>query len=98
MSIVSEVMGVPLNVVMPTEIGHTNVQVEGATVSEMTKKLKVEPSVKNVELSAEERAYNPLKDASAIIPWQSVHSRHLANSISKIDVAKAMILILTYVS
>ncbi|KAJ5883508.1 uncharacterized protein N7473_010394 [Penicillium subrubescens] len=69
MSIVSEVMGVPLNVVMPTEIGHTNVQVEGATVSEMTRKLKVEPSVEKVELSAEERAYNPLKDASAIIPW-----------------------------
>ncbi|KAI8716629.1 hypothetical protein NCS52_00957100 [Fusarium sp. LHS14.1] len=67
--IVSEAMGVPLEVVMPTEIGHTNIQVEGATVSEMTKKLKVEPSAEKVELSAEERAYDPLKDSSAIIPW-----------------------------
>ncbi|KAH8700757.1 hypothetical protein BGW36DRAFT_395782 [Talaromyces proteolyticus] len=69
MRIVSEAMGVPLDVIMPTEIGHTNIQVEGATISEMTKKLKVEPAVEKVELSPEERAYDPLKDASAIIPW-----------------------------
>jgi hypothetical protein len=70
MRIVSEAVGIPLEVVMPAEIGHTNIQVEGETVSEMTKKLQVEPSAERVELSAEERAYDPLKDSSAIIPWQ----------------------------
>lgn len=70
MRIVSEAVGVPLDVIMPTEIGHTNIQVEGTTVSEMTKKLKVEPTAEKVELTVEERAYDPLKDASAIIPWQ----------------------------
>ncbi|GAM44045.1 hypothetical protein TCE0_060r19354 [Talaromyces pinophilus] len=69
MRIVSEAVGVPLDVIMPTEIGHTNIQVEGTTVSEMTKKLKVEPTAEKVELTVEERAYDPLKDASAIIPW-----------------------------
>ena len=67
--IVSGVVGVPLEVIMPIEMGHTNVQVEGATVEEMTSKLRVEPAVEKVELSAEERAYDPLND-SAIIPWQ----------------------------
>lgn len=70
MRIVSEAIGVPLEIVMPTEIGHTNIQVEGATIPEMTARLKVEPSAERVELSAEERAYDPLTDASAIIPWQ----------------------------
>ncbi|KXG49875.1 uncharacterized protein PGRI_058430 [Penicillium griseofulvum] len=69
MNIVSEAVGVPLEVVMPTEIGHTNIQVEGTTIAEMANNLKVEPSVEKVELSPEDRAYDPLKDASAIIPW-----------------------------
>ncbi|KAJ5165237.1 uncharacterized protein N7500_007067 [Penicillium coprophilum] len=69
MRIVSEAAGVPLEVVMPTEIGHTNIQVEGTTVAEMTSNLKAEPAVEKVELSSEDRTYNPLKDASAIIPW-----------------------------
>lgn len=72
MSIVSEAMGVPLEVVMPTEIGHTNIQVEGDTIDEMTSKLAVEPSTDKVELTDEERAYDPLKDSRAIIPWQYV--------------------------
>ncbi|KAJ5726963.1 hypothetical protein N7493_005990 [Penicillium malachiteum] len=69
MRIVCEAMGVPLDVIMPTEIGHTNIQVEGASVSEMTKNLNVEPTTEKVELTAEERAYDPLKDTSTIIPW-----------------------------
>lgn len=72
MSIVSEAMGVPLEVVMPTEIGHTNIQVEGDTIAEMTRKLRVEPSAEAVELTAEEKSYDPLKDSRAIIPWQYV--------------------------
>ena len=70
MRIVSEAVGVPLEVVMPTEIGHTNIQVEGTTIAEMASNLKPEPVVEKLELSAEDRAYDPLKDASAIIPWQ----------------------------
>jgi hypothetical protein len=70
MKIVSEAVAVPLEVVMPTEIGHTNIQVEGTTVTEMVGNLKVEPAVEKVELSPEDRTYDPLKGASAIIPWQ----------------------------
>ncbi|KAJ5587695.1 uncharacterized protein N7459_003460 [Penicillium hispanicum] len=69
MRIVSEAAGVPLEVVMPTEIGHTNIQVEGATVSEMASNLNVEPSVGKEELSDEDRSYDPLKDERSIIPW-----------------------------
>ncbi|OJJ67075.1 hypothetical protein ASPBRDRAFT_200245 [Aspergillus brasiliensis CBS 101740] len=69
MKIVSEACGVPLDVIMPTEIGHTNIQVEGTTISEMCSNLKVEPSVEKVDLSPEERSYDPLKDKSSIIPW-----------------------------
>ncbi|KAL2817958.1 hypothetical protein BDW59DRAFT_181961 [Aspergillus cavernicola] len=69
MRIVSEASGVPLEVVMPTEIGHTNIQVEGTTIPEMTRNLRVEPLVEKVELSPEDRAYDPLTDKSSIIPW-----------------------------
>ncbi|KAJ6185758.1 hypothetical protein N7519_007059 [Penicillium mononematosum] len=69
MRIVSETVGVPLEVAMPTEIGHTNIQVEGTTIAQMASNLKVEPAVEKVELSDEERHYDPLKDDSAIIPW-----------------------------
>ncbi|CEL00452.1 hypothetical protein ASPCAL00052 [Aspergillus calidoustus] len=69
MRIVSDACGVPLEIVMPTEIAHTNIQVEGATISEMTSNLKVEPSVEQLDLTPEDRAYDPLKDESSIIPW-----------------------------
>lgn len=70
MRIVSDASGVPLEVVMPTEIGHTNIQAEGSTIAEMASNLKVEPSVEKLELSPEDRAYDPLKDETSIIPWQ----------------------------
>ncbi|KAJ5451291.1 hypothetical protein N7491_000473 [Penicillium cf. griseofulvum] len=69
MKIVSEAVGVSLEVVMPTEIGHTNIQVEGTTIAQMASNLKVDPAVEKLELSPEDRTYDPLKDASAIIPW-----------------------------
>ncbi|KAJ5775685.1 uncharacterized protein N7511_000696 [Penicillium nucicola] len=69
MRIVSDAVDVPLEIVMPTEIGHTNIQVEGRTIPEMASNLNVEPSLEKLELSVEDRAYDPLKDASAIIPW-----------------------------
>lgn len=72
MKIVSEAAGVPLEVVMPTEIGHTNIQVQGTTIAEMSGNLQVEPSVEKLELSPEDRAYDPLNDTKSIIPWQYV--------------------------
>ncbi|KAJ5794952.1 hypothetical protein N7457_001551 [Penicillium paradoxum] len=69
LKIVSEAVGVPLEVVMPTEIAHTNIQVQGNTISEMSRNLRIEPTLEKVELTPEEQAYDPLKDASAIIPW-----------------------------
>jgi hypothetical protein len=80
MRIVSDACGVPLEIVMPTEIAHTNIQVEGATISEMTSNLKVEPSVEQLDLTPEDRAYDPLKDESSIIPWQYV-SIYLCGSL-----------------
>jgi hypothetical protein len=80
MRIVSEAVGVPLEVVMPTEIGHTNIQVQGTTIAEMAGSLKIEPTVENIELSPEDRAYDPLKDKSSIIPWQYVN--HLGASFN----------------
>lgn len=68
MKIVSDAAGVPLEIVMPTEIGHTNIQVGGATIPEMTRNLKVEPAVEKEKLSDEDLAYNPLKDNESIIP------------------------------
>jgi hypothetical protein len=72
MRIVSEAIGVPLEVVMPTEIGHTNIQVQGTTIAEMASNLRVEPTAETLELSPEDRAYDPLTDKSSIIPWQYV--------------------------
>ncbi|KAH8807376.1 hypothetical protein F5884DRAFT_880389 [Xylogone sp. PMI_703] len=66
--IVSEAAGLPLSIVMRTEIGHTNVQCQGSTISEMVAELRAEPDTTKVELTDEERAYDPLK-ANSIIPW-----------------------------
>lgn len=69
MRILSEAAGVPLSIVMKTEIGHTNIQTRGSTVDEMVSELKVEPEMTKVPLTEEQRSYDPLKDSS-IIPWQ----------------------------
>ncbi|KAJ5692262.1 hypothetical protein N7462_001685 [Penicillium macrosclerotiorum] len=69
LSAVSRAAGLPLEVIMPTEIGHTNIQVDGLTISEMKSNLQFEPSNQKIELSLEDRMYDPLKDDTAIIPW-----------------------------
>lgn len=69
--IVSEAAGVPLSIIMRTEIGHTNIQGHGSTVDEMLVELSVEPDATKVELTEEEKAYDPLVGES-IIPWQYV--------------------------
>ena len=67
--VLSEAAGVPLSVVMPAEIGHTNIQTSGRTIDEMVNALKVEPDTTKVPLTEEERLYDPLK-VDSIIPWQ----------------------------
>ncbi|KIW18549.1 hypothetical protein PV08_02837 [Exophiala spinifera] len=66
--LLSEAAGVPLRIVMPTEIGHTNIQTKGGTIGEMVSELSVEPQTTKVPLTDEDRAYDPLK-TSTIIPW-----------------------------
>lgn len=65
---VSEVLGVEVDIIMEMEIGHTNIQMcgEGAMKFEYE---TGEPSVEKVELSEEEKKYDPLKGES-VIPWQ----------------------------
>lgn len=67
MKIVSEVAGVPLTIIMPTEIGHTNIQSPGCTVDELIKELEVEPRAK-CSFMDEDMAHAQL-GASAVIPW-----------------------------
>lgn len=64
----SDAAGVPLSVVTPIEIAHTNIQGSGTNVAEMASALQVDPSNERVALTDEDRAYDPLKEAS-IIPW-----------------------------
>lgn len=67
--IVSEVAGVPLSVIMPTEMGHTNIQTSGKTVEEALKEIKVELRGEKVEITDAQKEYDPLKENS-VIPWQ----------------------------
>ncbi|OGM43416.1 hypothetical protein ABOM_007675 [Aspergillus bombycis] len=67
MRIVSEVAGVPLTIIMPTEIGHTNIQTSGCTVDDLTRELEVEPRASRACVDKED-GYDPLRE-SAVIPW-----------------------------
>ncbi|KNG88183.1 hypothetical protein ANOM_004231 [Aspergillus nomiae NRRL 13137] len=67
MRIVSEVAGVPLTIIMPIEIGHTNIQTAGCTVDDLMKELEVEPKASSVCM-VEQDGYDPLRE-SAVIPW-----------------------------
>lgn len=69
--LVSEAAGVPLSIIMRTEIGHTNIQTSGDNVEEMIEGLSVEPDMAKLPLSEEEKRYDPLGSES-IIPWQYV--------------------------
>lgn len=69
LKLVSDAAGVPLSIVMRTEIGHTNIQTAGSSVGEMIEHLSIEPDRTKLVLNDEEKAYNPLNSKS-IIPWQ----------------------------
>ncbi|RFU31897.1 hypothetical protein B7463_g4419, partial [Scytalidium lignicola] len=65
--LVSDAMGLPLSVIMSTEIGHTNIQTEGKNLEEMISMLNVEPDQTKVELTEEEKAHDPLQ--STLVGW-----------------------------
>ena len=67
--IVSDAAGLPLSIIMRTEIGHTNIQTSGSTLEEMIAELSVEPDRTKLPLSEEEKAHNPLQ-TNSVIPWQ----------------------------
>jgi hypothetical protein len=67
--LVSEAAGVPLSILMRTEIGHTNVQTSRDTIEEMIAELRVVPDTTKLPLSEDNKAYDPFKTRS-IIPWQ----------------------------
>ncbi|KAL1306341.1 hypothetical protein AAFC00_005056 [Neodothiora populina] len=64
--IVSSALRVPLDVIMPMEMGHTNIQVTGQT--DLLEQLRVEPSVEATPLTEEEKNYDPL-GSNSVIPW-----------------------------
>jgi hypothetical protein len=67
--IISEVAGISLTVVMPIEMGHTNIQTSSSTIQEMMPEFQIEPSSQRVETTAEEANYDRLA-ADSVVPWQ----------------------------
>ncbi|KAH0345228.1 hypothetical protein KCU81_g4531, partial [Aureobasidium melanogenum] len=65
-SIISDALGTKVEAIMPTEIGHTNIQVSGP--GDVLDQLKVRPSEEALPLTEEEEAYDPLS-GSSVIPW-----------------------------
>jgi len=69
LSIISKVLGVRVEAVMPTEIGHTNIQVSGS--GDVLSQLSIQPSAEACSMTKEEETYDPLS-GSSVIPWQYV--------------------------
>jgi len=69
LSIISKVLGVKVEAVMPTEIGHTNIQVPGS--GDVLSQLSIQPSAEACSMTKEEETYDPLS-GSSVIPWQYV--------------------------
>ncbi|KAG9966685.1 hypothetical protein KCU61_g67, partial [Aureobasidium melanogenum] len=65
-SIISDALGIKVEAIMPTEIGHTNIQVSGP--GDVLGQLRVQPSQEALPLTDEEEAYDPLS-GSSVIPW-----------------------------
>ncbi|KAI4739400.1 hypothetical protein E4T50_10149 [Aureobasidium sp. EXF-12298] len=65
-SIISDALGIKVEAIMPTEIGHTNIQVSGP--GDVLDQLSVQPSQEALPLTDEEEAYDPLS-GSSVIPW-----------------------------
>lgn len=65
--IVRKALNMPVDIIMPMEIGHTNIQVMGDDCS--LDRLTAEPSLESMSLTDEELSYDPLS-AGSVIPWQ----------------------------
>lgn len=71
LAIMSEILGTQVDVIMPTEIGHTNIQVTGA--GDVLEQLSIQPQAGPCTPPEKDESYDPLSGAS-VIPWQSVVS------------------------
>jgi hypothetical protein len=70
LGILSDLMQVPLVPVFKIEEGFVSVQTTSSTdIEEMKKEVSIAPDHRPIEVTQEERAYDPLK-AGSIIPWQ----------------------------
>jgi len=69
MKIIADIVELPLSIIMQGVIAHTNIQAKGLDLEEMKASLRPEPSLAKVELTEEEKNYEPL-DENSIIPWQ----------------------------
>ncbi|KAI9740161.1 MAG: hypothetical protein M1834_004739 [Cirrosporium novae-zelandiae] len=65
--IVSEAMGTPLVPIFKLEEGFVSVQTKSTNFQDMMKEISIEPLVGKVELTEEEKNFNPL--AASTIPW-----------------------------
>lgn len=71
LKIVRDALGVDVDIIMPYEVGHTNIQL--ASPEMPLEQLKVEPPSESVALTEEQKNYDPLS-ADSVIPWQYVRS------------------------
>jgi hypothetical protein len=66
-ALVRKALGVPVEIIMDHEIGHTNIQIVDSGTS--LDHLQATPSLESTPLTAEEQNYDPLSSGS-VIPWQ----------------------------
>ena len=66
-AIVQKALGVPVEIIMDHEIGHTNIQIAGSSTT--LDHLQATPSLESMALTAGEQDYDPLSSGS-VIPWQ----------------------------
>lgn len=67
LKIIRDTLGVNVDIIMPYEIGHTNIQL--ASPDMPLKNLQAEPQISPIALTAEQKNYEPLA-ADSVIPWQ----------------------------
>lgn len=67
LKIIRNALGVNVDIIMPYEIGHTNIQL--ASPDMPLEHLQAEPQISPIALTDEQRNYDPLA-ADSVIPWQ----------------------------
>lgn len=69
LKVIRDALGVNVDIIMPYEIGHTNIQL--ASPDMPLEDLQAIPQVSPIALTEEQKCYDPLAGDS-VIPWQSV--------------------------